>query len=579
MFRLGRRGLALVIALLCAGFGLAAPALAATPTITSFTPTSGPLHTKVTISGTNFTSPATVKFNGVSATSAPVVNSTTITTSVPGTASTGPIRVTTNGTTVTSTASFTVTPGLYLATAVGPPTATTTVYFSGLSAYEAADVYFDTTDLKLVSASSAGAGSVAVAVPSSAAPGTHYFTVVGRKSGYSAQAAFTVRTDWTQYGFDGRSGNNPDEGTLGAGDAKKLALAWQSTVATQPDYGYNEVVAAGGTIFLGNATGVTAVSESTGATLWTQAIGAVTSTPAVSGSTVLVDTTAGHIVALNAATGAVKYNFGFSGETFYRNIVVSGSMFFTEADSTSGTTGSILAFDVANGAQDWSYFLNSYCFGSSVANGILYTTCNNEQLLALNAGSGALVFDVDASEYEHEANPVVANGLVFTAGYSASAGQDMLLAYDATSGDPAWAVPVGVETSGFTVLTVADDEIFMRGENESIDADEVLAFATADGSALWSNSVVPDTDYDPMTVANGLLYVPGGGSTAMLDVATGRRITQVRGGQFAVVTDAGLINALYGETLTRYALPASAYPTERPVAADLRPDRALRVSA
>src|SRR5207249_6877933 len=38
------------------------------PTITSFTPTTGPAGTSVTISGTNFTGATTVRFNGVSAT-------------------------------------------------------------------------------------------------------------------------------------------------------------------------------------------------------------------------------------------------------------------------------------------------------------------------------------------------------------------------------------------------------------------------------------------------------------------------------------------------------------------------------
>src|SRR5207302_8986471 len=38
------------------------------PTITSFTPASGPVGTSVSINGTNFTSPTLVAFNGVSAT-------------------------------------------------------------------------------------------------------------------------------------------------------------------------------------------------------------------------------------------------------------------------------------------------------------------------------------------------------------------------------------------------------------------------------------------------------------------------------------------------------------------------------
>jgi IPT/TIG domain len=72
------------------------------PTITSFSPTSGPVGATVTINGTNFTGATSVKFNGVSATF--IVNSATkITATVPTGATTGRISVTTPGGTATST--------------------------------------------------------------------------------------------------------------------------------------------------------------------------------------------------------------------------------------------------------------------------------------------------------------------------------------------------------------------------------------------------------------------------------------------------------------------------------------------
>jgi hypothetical protein len=77
------------------------------PTITSFTPTFGPVGASVTITGTNFTGATAVTFNNVAATF--VVNSATqITATVPATATTGPIKVTTPAGSATSTTSFTV---------------------------------------------------------------------------------------------------------------------------------------------------------------------------------------------------------------------------------------------------------------------------------------------------------------------------------------------------------------------------------------------------------------------------------------------------------------------------------------
>jgi IPT/TIG domain len=79
------------------------------PTITSFSPTSGPVGTSVTITGTNFTGATSVTFNNVAATTFNVNSATKITATVPSTATTGLIRVTTPGGTATSATNFTVT--------------------------------------------------------------------------------------------------------------------------------------------------------------------------------------------------------------------------------------------------------------------------------------------------------------------------------------------------------------------------------------------------------------------------------------------------------------------------------------
>src|SRR5262245_22867112 len=81
---------------------------AGVPTITSFTPTSGPAGTSVTITGTNFDATTAVTFTGVSAASFTATSATTIRATVPSGATTGPVRVTTAGGTATSTMNFTV---------------------------------------------------------------------------------------------------------------------------------------------------------------------------------------------------------------------------------------------------------------------------------------------------------------------------------------------------------------------------------------------------------------------------------------------------------------------------------------
>ena len=78
------------------------------PTISGFSPQSGPVATPVTVSGTGFTGATAVAFNGTAA-QYTVTDDSTIQTSVPQGATTGPISVTTTGGAATSSSDFTVT--------------------------------------------------------------------------------------------------------------------------------------------------------------------------------------------------------------------------------------------------------------------------------------------------------------------------------------------------------------------------------------------------------------------------------------------------------------------------------------
>ena len=79
------------------------------PTITSFSPSSGPAGTTVTIEGTNFTGTTSVRFDGTPAGSFTVVSSSRLTSVVPIGATTGPITVTNANGAGTSATDFTVT--------------------------------------------------------------------------------------------------------------------------------------------------------------------------------------------------------------------------------------------------------------------------------------------------------------------------------------------------------------------------------------------------------------------------------------------------------------------------------------
>jgi Metallo-peptidase family M12/IPT/TIG domain/Secretion system C-terminal sorting domain len=166
------------------------------PTITSFTPASGPVGTVVTITGTNFTGATGVTFNTTAATSFSVVSATSITATVPTGATTGTIKVLKTGaTTATSATSFTVT------TVVTNPTITsftpatgpvgTVVTITGTNFTGATGVTFNAT--AATSFSVVSATSITATVPTGATTGTIKVLKTGATTATSA-TSFTVTT-------------------------------------------------------------------------------------------------------------------------------------------------------------------------------------------------------------------------------------------------------------------------------------------------------------------------------------------------------------------------------------------------
>jgi hypothetical protein len=150
------------------------PAFAAAPTISSFSPASGPVGTSVTIHGNNFSGPdvTSVTFNGTSATFT-IDNAQRITAAVPAGATTGPIAVTSPDGTATSSTNFTV-------TGAGAPTITsfnptsgpvgTSVRINGTNFTGATAVSFNNVNAPGFAVNGAGT-RITVAVPTGASTG------------------------------------------------------------------------------------------------------------------------------------------------------------------------------------------------------------------------------------------------------------------------------------------------------------------------------------------------------------------------------------------------------------------------
>ncbi|MBI5836475.1 MAG: IPT/TIG domain-containing protein [Candidatus Eisenbacteria bacterium] len=172
-----------------AGMAFSATNFHLPPTLTSFSPSSGPVNTTVTLTGTNFTGATGVTFNGTPATIYSVTSNIQMTARVPVGATSGTIAVTTPGGTATSASSFTVTAGpaitsfLPLSGVVGASVTINGVNFTGATVVkfgEGAYASFTVNSATQITATvppGARTASITVVTPAGTALSSGSFTV------------------------------------------------------------------------------------------------------------------------------------------------------------------------------------------------------------------------------------------------------------------------------------------------------------------------------------------------------------------------------------------------------------------
>ena len=161
------------------------------PTLTGFSPTSGPVGTSVTLTGTNFSGVTAVAFNGTAA-SYTVNSATQIVATVPGGATSGTIKVTTSSGSTTSSSAYTVTTATVPAPTVSSFSPTsgavgTSVTITGTNFTNASAVTFNGTGAAYTVNS---ATSITATVPTGATSGTVKVTTPGGTA--TSPASFTV---------------------------------------------------------------------------------------------------------------------------------------------------------------------------------------------------------------------------------------------------------------------------------------------------------------------------------------------------------------------------------------------------
>jgi outer membrane protein assembly factor BamB len=421
-------------------------------------------------------------------------------------------------------------PVVTLTPANGPPTTVTAVKGTGFGAYETIDVYFDTNDVVLASTNSTGRFSVQLTVPATATPGRHWITADARATRLSAQAAFTVGTNWLSF-RDGpsRSGVNPYENVLNPSTVGGLNEQWATTTGDSVfssaayssgylyvgsyDYNvyklnattgavvwtyttggpvYSSPTVTGGVVYVGSLDdSIYAINASTGAKLWSTATdGLVESSPVVVGNVVYVGSLDDSIYAINATTGAVMWTYATGGRIFSSPAVVNGVLY-------TGSDDGMYALNASTGALKWSdQTLGPVYSSPAVVNGLVYVESTDGYLDAVNAAVGAITWSVPIASLS-ESSAAVVNGVVYVGGYDGTVN-----AFNASNGALKWSQTIGTYVEDSPV--VADGVVYIGTHEASLDAVDA-----ATGAILWSASTGGALLASP-TVANGVVYVGSG---------------------------------------------------------------------
>ncbi|WP_165370512.1 ferritin-like domain-containing protein [Hymenobacter persicinus] len=170
--------------------------ITAAPTIDAFTPAAGAPGTVITITGTNFTGATAVTLGGL-AVPYTVVSATTITVTLPVTAATGALAVTTPGGTATSSTPFTVLPPASTITSFSPqsglPGTIVTLIGTNFTGATRVTLGGATTVFSVVNAT-----TITLTVPATAQTGVFVVTTPGGTG--SSATVFTVLPQFVNVG-------------------------------------------------------------------------------------------------------------------------------------------------------------------------------------------------------------------------------------------------------------------------------------------------------------------------------------------------------------------------------------------
>jgi outer membrane protein assembly factor BamB len=395
-----------------------------------------------------------------------------------------------------SAASALAAPGITLSLSATEPGASVAVTGTGFAASEAVDIYLDTTDEQLTSASATGGFSQALTIPATLPAGGHNVTAVGRTSKKAASASLLVSTNRGVQNFDGsNTANNIYEGVLTPANVSQLAPLW---TANLPDPQASLPTFPPSSAFLGSL----AVAD-----------GALY-VPITEAAVELSTTHYGELFAFDALTGKQKWAVKVA--PIDTGVAAGGGLVYVAANNT------LYALAGATGQKVWSAKVatppvvdgpSTYGWNAApqLQGGVLYFPGADGRLTAFNAATGKKLWAATAAGagVSFLTTPAVANGLVY-----AGASDGALYEINAATGKIVKSAATGATGIGQGQAS----PVLYGTEVIDLSLPAAEAFATAGLTPIWSNSENPF----PVAVIGNLGYAANFGNQSLtIDMTTG----------------------------------------------------------
>src|SRR3989441_7973459 len=289
-----------------------------------------------------------------------------------------------------------------------------------------------------------------------------------------------------------------------------------------------------GKVFVETMHGSLALDEVTGETVWTNVAAKGSSSPAIFDNSVIVGTSNGTVLRLNASDGAIQWETRLLAQTVFSGITSSPKAAFARVFigtfNESGGAGEVVSLWARNGTVAWRHPTGSVHFSSpAVANDTVYVgimgTYNTTSQVTFDPPFGVLALDATSGAerwFYPTAGSVAASPVIAGSRVIVPSKHGDVYAIDGASGMLDWKALVD---SGISSPALSGSTVVVGGSSFG-GSGRVWALEVATGSPKWSfapNGPVQAS----ITVAGGLLLFAtntANGTVYALNATTGRSV-------------------------------------------------------